>query len=137
MSEEAYDFESARTRLDEIAVQVRKKDTSLEKSLDLLEEGVRLANTCTEQIDQTQWRDAADVTVSERPVAGADEDPDQRAGASELAGEAAVELAGDGAPEIADEAEADAEAGDEPIPEIEGQTSADELLGGEHPLEEE
>ena len=35
--------------------QVRKKDTSLEKSLDLLEEGVRLANACTEQIDHADW----------------------------------------------------------------------------------
>jgi hypothetical protein len=34
---------------------VRKKDTSLEKSLDLLEEGVRLANACTELIDHQDW----------------------------------------------------------------------------------
>ena len=56
-------FEQARVRLEEIAAQVRKKDTSLEKSLDLLEEGVRLANLCTELIDQTQWR----AVVARRP----------------------------------------------------------------------
>jgi exodeoxyribonuclease VII small subunit len=56
MADETYTFEAAKVRLEEIAAQVRKKDTSLERSLDLLEEGVRLANLCTEQIDHTQWR---------------------------------------------------------------------------------
>ena len=55
MAEETYSFTTARTRLEEIVTQVRKKDTSLEKSLDLLEEGVRLANACTEMIDQADW----------------------------------------------------------------------------------
>jgi exodeoxyribonuclease VII small subunit len=58
MSDERYTFEATRTRLDEILVQVRKKDTSLEQSLELLEEGVRLANLCNELIDQTSWRPA-------------------------------------------------------------------------------
>lgn len=51
MADEKYTFEQARIRLEEIAAEVRKKDTSLEKSLDLLEEGVRLANICTELVD--------------------------------------------------------------------------------------
>ena len=55
MSDESYSFSTARARLEEIVTQVRKKDTSLEKSLDLLEEGVRLANTCTELIDHADW----------------------------------------------------------------------------------
>jgi exodeoxyribonuclease VII small subunit len=55
MAEESYSFSTARTRLEEIVTQVRKKDTSLEKSLDLLEEGVRLANACTELIDHADW----------------------------------------------------------------------------------
>lgn len=56
MADESYTFAQARTRLEEIVVQVRKKDVSLEKSLDLLEEGVRLANVCTELSDHTEWR---------------------------------------------------------------------------------
>lgn len=56
MADERHSFSSARTRLEEIVTQVRKKDTSLEKSLDLLEEGVRLANVCTELSDHTEWR---------------------------------------------------------------------------------
>jgi exodeoxyribonuclease VII small subunit len=55
MSDETYSFSTAKSRLDEIVTQVRKKDTSLEKSLDLLEEGVRLANACTELIDHADW----------------------------------------------------------------------------------
>jgi len=55
MSDESYSFSTARTRLEEIVTQVRKKDTSLETSLDLLEEGVRLANACTELIDHADW----------------------------------------------------------------------------------
>jgi len=55
MTDESYSFTTARARLEEIVAQVRKKDTSLEKSLDLLEEGVRLANACTEQIDHADW----------------------------------------------------------------------------------
>lgn len=58
MSDERYTFESTRARLEEILVQVRKKDTSLDQSLEFLEEGVRLANLCNELIDQTSWRPA-------------------------------------------------------------------------------
>jgi exodeoxyribonuclease VII small subunit len=80
MSEESYGFTQAKVRLEEIVVQVRKKDTSLEKSLDLLEEGVRLANRCTELIDQADW-DAALETVGEdsedtAPVDASASDPD-------------------------------------------------------------
>lgn len=55
MTDESHGFSAAKVRLEEIVAQVRKKDTSLEKSLDLLEEGVRLANVCTELIDHADW----------------------------------------------------------------------------------
>ncbi len=55
MSDEYTSFQQARARLEEIVSQVRKKDTSLEQALDLLEEGVRLANACTERSDQIEW----------------------------------------------------------------------------------
>jgi len=66
MADERYSFTQARTRLEEIVTQVRKKDTSLEKSLDLLEEGVRLANVCTEQSDHTEWRSVVKDSESEQ-----------------------------------------------------------------------
>lgn len=59
MADETYSFTAARARLDEIVTQVRKKDVSLEASLDLLEEGVKLANQCTELIDHVDWVTAA------------------------------------------------------------------------------
>lgn len=67
MPEESYSFAQARVRLEEIVGQVRKKDTSLEKSLDLLEEGVRLANQCTELIDHADW-EAAGSPGGEAPA---------------------------------------------------------------------
>jgi len=54
-------YKDAKEQLDQIVEQVRKKDVSLEKSLDLLEEGVALANRCTELIDQAAWEEADDV----------------------------------------------------------------------------
>jgi exodeoxyribonuclease VII small subunit len=83
MSDDRNTFESTRVRLDEILVQVRKKDTSLEQGLELLEEGVRLANLCNELIDQTSWRpdeagagdgDAEDSGVDDPESADSEQD---------------------------------------------------------------
>ena len=65
MADEQYTFTQARNRLDDIVVQVRKKDVSLEHSLDLLEEGVKLAAMCTELIDHTEWRAVAEELAAE------------------------------------------------------------------------
>ena len=43
-------FGEVRARLDEIVTEVRSKDISLEKSLDLYEEAIRLGNRCAELI---------------------------------------------------------------------------------------
>lgn len=56
MSDERSTFEVTRARLEDIVTQVRRKDVSLEQSLDLLEEAVRLVNQCNELIDQTSFR---------------------------------------------------------------------------------
>ncbi len=83
-------FAQARARLEEIVVQVRKKDTSLEQSLDLLEEGVRLANQCTELVDHAEWKssEAAEGDAESKDVGpnGASSLPDHGAvGASDAA----------------------------------------------------
>lgn len=67
MTEETYNFASTRARLEEIVTQVRKKDTSLEASLDLLEEGVRLANQCTELIDHADWESGEVDSATDEP----------------------------------------------------------------------
>jgi len=75
MPDEHHNFTQARARLEEIVAQVRKKDTSLERSLDLLEEGVRLANTCTELSDHTEWRTVAgEQAVSDNEEVAAEPD---------------------------------------------------------------
>lgn len=58
MSDDRSTFETTRARLEDIVVQVRRKDVSLEQSLDMLEEAVRLVNQCNELIDQTSFRAA-------------------------------------------------------------------------------
>ena len=75
MADEKYTFEQARIRLEEIAVEVRKKDTSLEKSLDLLEEGVRLANICTELVDHTDVGATVTTPAPERATDVSGEEP--------------------------------------------------------------
>ena len=87
MSDETYSFSTAKTRLEDIVVQVRKKDTSLEKSLDLLEEGVRLANACTELIDHADWTSGA--------PSGADADAIEAAEMSEDAASVDDDASGD------------------------------------------
>jgi exodeoxyribonuclease VII small subunit len=84
MAEESYSFSTARTRLEEIVTQVRKKDTSLEKSLDLLEEGVRLANACTELIDHADWV-AAEAAPGVSDPDGAAADVEQESAAEYVA----------------------------------------------------
>ena len=69
MADESHSFSTARTRLEDIVSQVRKKDTSLEKSLDLLEEGVRLANACTELIDRQDWTSGVTPASTAGPAA--------------------------------------------------------------------
>ncbi|MDP3014306.1 MAG: exodeoxyribonuclease VII small subunit [Candidatus Subteraquimicrobiales bacterium] len=56
-------FKEAIARLEEIASQIKMKDVSLEKSLELLEEGVRLANVCTEKIDKTVWHEDSEEQI--------------------------------------------------------------------------
>ncbi|RJQ54402.1 MAG: exodeoxyribonuclease VII small subunit [Actinobacteria bacterium] len=52
--EQGVSFEHALGRLGEIVEEVRRKDTDLDRSLELLEEGIQLANVCTERIDHTR-----------------------------------------------------------------------------------
>lgn len=80
MTDERYTFEAARVRLEEIATLARKKDTSLEKSLDLLEEGVRLANICTELVDHTDLSATVAVEAPEStPLSDVVDDTDVEA----------------------------------------------------------
>jgi exodeoxyribonuclease VII small subunit len=100
MSDENYTFTQARTRLEEIVAQVRSKDVSLEKSLDLLEEGVRLANICTEQSDHTEWRsvvddEAADETTGTQTASETEAESPEEASPEDVAEPGSAEVADD------------------------------------------
>jgi exodeoxyribonuclease VII small subunit len=53
-------YDQALRRLEEIADMLRKKEISLEDSLELLEESIQLATVCNQQIDYTAWASQAD-----------------------------------------------------------------------------
>jgi exodeoxyribonuclease VII small subunit len=73
MSDDRSTFETTRARLEDIVGQVRRKDVSLEQSLDLLEEAVRLVNQCNELIDQTSFKvPAPEASSGEAEVVPAD-----------------------------------------------------------------
>jgi exodeoxyribonuclease VII small subunit len=87
MSDDRSTFETTRARLEDIVAQVRRKDVSLEQSLDLLEEAVRLVNQCNELIDQTSFRASADAGEGEAEAveAGGDAAEDSDAPADAVA----------------------------------------------------
>jgi exodeoxyribonuclease VII small subunit len=70
---EGMHFDEAKERLESIVVEVRKKDTSLERSIELLEEGVRLANVCVERIDETYAAEGSEEDAA-IPALGEDSD---------------------------------------------------------------
>lgn len=65
-------FDQISTRLDEIITQVRNKDTSLERSLDLFDEAIALGSKAVDLVDTTDFtpeeeallRDGAEASLS-------------------------------------------------------------------------
>jgi len=66
-------FTEVRGRLEEIVHDIRDKDLSLEKSLDLYEEAIRLGNLCSDLIDKTDFS-AEELSALE--AASAEDQPD-------------------------------------------------------------
>lgn len=69
-------FGEVRARLDEIVSEVRSKDVSLEKSLDLYEEAIKLGNRCAELIDKPDYTAAEIAEANEVVEAGQEEGPE-------------------------------------------------------------
>lgn len=76
-------FSEVRGRLDQILAEVRKKDLSLEKSLDLYEEAITLGNRCAELVDKP------DFSPEELEALALPQDEEQAAEDTEAAGEQA------------------------------------------------
>ncbi len=56
MSNKKYDFEAAMKRLEEISVLMARDGITLEESLSLYEEGVKLARECNGVLEDTERR---------------------------------------------------------------------------------
>lgn len=69
-------FGDVRARLDEIVAQVRSKDVSLEQSLDLYEEAIRLGNRAAELIDKPDYTPEEISQAQETIEAGQEDGPE-------------------------------------------------------------
>lgn len=83
-------FGELRARLDEIVVEVRDKDLSLEKSLDLYEEAIKIGNRCAELVDKPDYTDEeaaqAVQTLESEEAEGGEEGATSEAVSPEAAG---------------------------------------------------
>ena len=130
MAESQQTFDDITERLDEIISQVRSKDTSLERSLDLFDEAIQLGSKAVDMVDSFELSDreanllleqerAANTDAPEEPAGGADSDT----AALDAGSDAAPDDGSDApAPDASDTAAADApeldvsQAGEAPAP---------------------
>ena len=63
-------FDEICERLDSIVDQVRSKDTSLERSLDLFDEAIALGSAAVELVDSTDFSPAEEALLREAEAAG-------------------------------------------------------------------
>jgi exodeoxyribonuclease VII small subunit len=131
MAEEKLTYDATKSRLEEIVASARRKDITLEQSIELLEEGVRLANLCTEHIDQTGLVPVpeellADAAGQGEGETGSGEAASAEADEAQAADEAEADAGVDVADTEAEDADADAEAGTETDLADEGDDATDE-----------
>jgi exodeoxyribonuclease VII small subunit len=81
-------------RLDEIVADVRDKDTSLERSLDLLDEAIELGSRAVEMVDKVEFTPAEQQDLAEGEQAASDE-PEETEAADREEAEAAEGDSGD------------------------------------------
>jgi len=65
-------FDQITTRLDEIIVQVRDKDTSLERSLDLFDEAIALGSKAVDLVDTTEFSPEEEALLNAAATTGAE-----------------------------------------------------------------
>lgn len=82
-------FEDITTRLDEIIATVRSKDTSLERSLDLFDEAIKLGSKAVELVDSFDMSPTEAAMLEEAQDSPIDADSDAAAEASDNSAEGA------------------------------------------------
>lgn len=100
-------FDDITERLDEIIAQVRSKDTSLERSLDLFDEAIELGSRAVDMVDSFELSPReADMLDEQEAAAAAAKSGDvaSKSGdaASEVAGAAPESSAASGSADVAD-----------------------------------
>lgn len=85
-------FSDVTSRLDEIIADVRKKDTSLERSLDLFDEAIALGTRAVDLVDKAAFSPEERERLAE-PVSAQDADEGEKA-TSEVEAKDAAERAG-------------------------------------------
>ena len=73
------DFESALKSLEEIVVQLEAGDLTLDRALELFEEGVRISQFCSSKLDEAERKvevliKSADGTIKEVPFSESEAD---------------------------------------------------------------
>ncbi len=84
------DFDQITDRLDEIIGQVRDKDTSLERSLDLFDEAIALGSKAVDLIDSTNFSPSELERLKDAPQ---QDEPDKATAPAEAEGAAAPSTA--------------------------------------------
>lgn len=72
-------FDQISTRLDEIITQVRNKDTSLERSLDLFDEAIALGSKAVDLVDTTDFTPEEEALLRDGTEASLSADADSEA----------------------------------------------------------
>lgn len=94
-------FDDITERLDEIVAQVRSKDTSLERSLDLFDEAIALGSKAVDMVDsfelsprEADMLDEQEAAVAASKESGAASESDEASPALDASGEASEGTAG-------------------------------------------
>ena len=88
-------FAEVRARLDEIVTEVRNPELSLEKSLDLYEEAVKLGGMCADMVDRANYTPEEELEASDEGISGEsqiaeDDKPAEEAGGAVAEAESTV-----------------------------------------------
>ena len=88
-------FAEVRARLDEIVTEVRNPELSLEKSLDLYEEAVKLGGMCADMVDRANYTPEEELEISDEGISGEsqiaeDDKPAEEAGGATVEAESTV-----------------------------------------------
>ena len=87
-------FSKITERLDDIVAQVRDKDVSLERSLDLFDEAIALGSKAVSLVDATDFSPEEEARLAQMPSGEGEAEPEGEAGQGEPAGQDDADASG-------------------------------------------